>query len=136
MKDISPDKWLTADEVAALVGMHVRSVRRHIAEGRLPSTRWAGVRSARVRERDVVGFYGGKEEDRTGEERILAPAKPPETATISGASPFVERTTDARARDPEKDGLLLALAVSERARVRAERQVDQLFRILRELICD
>ena len=57
---VTPGEYLSAKEVASLVGVSLRTVRRWIAEGTLPAARVGGV--VRIRRRDL--------------ERVLTPPSP------------------------------------------------------------
>lgn len=47
---------LTTDEAAALLGVHVQTLRAYIRSGKLPALRVAGERSIRVRHDDLLGL--------------------------------------------------------------------------------
>lgn len=47
------DEWLTPEEVADFLKVHVETVRGWIRSGRLPASRVAGLRALRIRKRDA-----------------------------------------------------------------------------------
>jgi excisionase family DNA binding protein len=62
------DEWLTVDEVAEMLGLHVKTVRGYAREGRLPAVRIG--KSYRIARADLDAFVG-------------RPAPPPRQAEVS-----------------------------------------------------
>lgn len=54
---VETEKWLTREEAAAMLGMHVRTVDRLVREDVLKRYRIAGTRAARFRIEDVRALY-------------------------------------------------------------------------------
>lgn len=49
--------WLSQEDAAEYAGVTVRTVRRYIAEGKLPASRLAGHRLLRIRVADIDALF-------------------------------------------------------------------------------
>ncbi|MBQ1079860.1 MULTISPECIES: helix-turn-helix domain-containing protein [unclassified Nocardiopsis] len=66
-----PQQYYSVDQVADLLGLHVKTVRAYVREGRLAATRIG--KQYRVRRRDLEEFAGGPLSEEEGSEAQEAP---------------------------------------------------------------
>lgn len=105
-----PERYHSPDDVADLLGLHVRTVRRHIREGRLPATRIGN--RYRIAPPDLEAFAGGPVTP-------PPPGRPPVDAEVTAV---VELSSVTRADADRLTTLLTAAAGSreDRSRLRVD----------------